>query len=222
MNILKTYVELNWLIDIKQFAISQGYRTENQLNFFKKCGDYYKAWDSICNIYHHAMSLELLWPYVRNYSNPSVEGYLLWVKEQNDPIYQIKYEQHTYFKTSYYEHIEKKPLYKHNLYISTSLKKENQLNFFKKCGDYYKAWDSICNIYHHAMSLELLWPYVRNYSNPSVEGYLLWVKEQNDPIYQIKYEQIFYYLQAIINYRTVIRINRPSLKNAARKAFFPI
>ncbi|RHZ80675.1 hypothetical protein Glove_132g173 [Diversispora epigaea] len=174
---IKLREKFPWLIDIKQFAIRQGYRTENQLNFFKKCGDHHKAWDSICNIYRRAMSLELLWPYVRNYSNPSVEGYLLWVKEQNDPIYQIKYEQ---------------------------------------------AWDSICNIYRRAMSLELLWPYVRNYSNPSVEGYLLWVKEQNDPIYQIKYEQIFYYLQAIINYRTAIRTNRPSLKNAARRAFSPI
>ncbi|RHZ81235.1 hypothetical protein Glove_122g87 [Diversispora epigaea] len=61
------------------------------------------------------------------------------------------------------------------------------------------------------MSLELLWPYVRNYSNPSVERYLLWVKEQNNPIYQIKYKQIFYYLQAIINYRTAILADEKQL-----------
>jgi hypothetical protein len=43
------------------------------------------------------------------------------------------------------------------------------------------------------MALELLWPYVKNQSNPSVEDYLLWIKEQNDPIYQIKYEQVYFY-----------------------------
>ena len=40
------------------------------------------------------------------------------------------------------------------------------------------------------MSLELMWPYVKNHSNPSVEGYIVWAKGQQDPIYQIKYEQV--------------------------------
>jgi hypothetical protein len=40
------------------------------------------------------------------------------------------------------------------------------------------------------MSLELVWPYVKSQPNPSVEGYLVWAKEQQDPLYQIKYEQV--------------------------------
>ncbi|RIB23681.1 hypothetical protein C2G38_2170499 [Gigaspora rosea] len=36
MNMLKAFIELNWMIDIKQFASLQGYRTENQLGYFKK------------------------------------------------------------------------------------------------------------------------------------------------------------------------------------------
>ncbi|CAG8819632.1 8198_t:CDS:2, partial [Gigaspora margarita] len=47
MNMLKAFVELNWDIDIKDFAQCQGYRTENQLQFFKKCSDHHKSWDSI-------------------------------------------------------------------------------------------------------------------------------------------------------------------------------
>ncbi|KAF0545762.1 hypothetical protein F8M41_001936 [Gigaspora margarita] len=70
--------------------------------------------------------------------------------------------------------------------------------------------------------MELLWPYVKNYSNPSVEGYLAWVKEQQDSIYQIKFEQTFIYLQAIINYRKAIRTNNPFLKRAAKRTFSPI
>src|SRR3989337_1243554 len=93
MNMLRAYVELNWEIDLKQFAICQGYRTENQLAYFKKCIDHHKSWDSIYNIYRQAMALELMWPYVKSHANPSVEGYLAWVKEQQDPLYQLKYEQ---------------------------------------------------------------------------------------------------------------------------------
>ncbi|RIB03062.1 hypothetical protein C2G38_2226153 [Gigaspora rosea] len=64
MNMLKAFVELNWLIDIKQFASLQGYKTENQLGFFKKCADHHKSWDSI-----------------------------YWAKKQNDHIYILKFEQ---------------------------------------------------------------------------------------------------------------------------------
>ncbi|RHZ57719.1 hypothetical protein Glove_384g16 [Diversispora epigaea] len=80
MNMLRSFVELNWDIDIRDFAQNQGYRTENQLQFFKKCSDYHKSWDSICNIYRHAMASELMWPYVISDENPSVEGYLKWAQ----------------------------------------------------------------------------------------------------------------------------------------------
>jgi hypothetical protein len=96
MNMLKSFVELNWNIDIKTFAQCQGYRTESQLGYFKKCADHHKAYDSICNIYRHAMSMELVWPYVAMVSNPSVEGYLDWAKNQNDELYNLKFEQVNY------------------------------------------------------------------------------------------------------------------------------
>ena len=80
-------------IDLKQFALCQGYRTENQLAFFKKCADHHKSWDSICNIYRQATAMELIWPYVKSHTDPSVEGYLSWAKNQQGPLYKIKYEQ---------------------------------------------------------------------------------------------------------------------------------
>ena len=80
-------------IDIKYFAQCQGYRSENQLGYFKKCADHHKAWDSICNIYRHAMSMELVYPYVAIASNPSVNGYLNWAKNNKDELYKLKYEQ---------------------------------------------------------------------------------------------------------------------------------
>ncbi|RHZ84150.1 hypothetical protein Glove_85g68 [Diversispora epigaea] len=78
---------------------------------------------------------------------------------------------------------------------------DNQLSYFKKCADHHKSWDSICNIY---------------------QGYLAWVKKQQESLYQIKYEQTFIYLQAIINYRKAIRTNNPLLKRAARRIFSSI
>lgn len=38
--------------------------------------------------------------------------------------------------------------------------------------------------------MELIWPYVKNNSDLSVEGYLAWAKEQQESLYQIKYEQV--------------------------------
>ena len=83
-------------IDLKHFAQCQGYRTESQLGYYKKCLDHHKAWDSVCNIYHHAMAMELVWPYVATVSNPSVEGYLDWIRDQKDELYKLKYEQVSY------------------------------------------------------------------------------------------------------------------------------
>ncbi|RIB06741.1 hypothetical protein C2G38_2147907 [Gigaspora rosea] len=99
---------------------------------------------------------------------------------------------------------------------------ENQLQFFKKCSDHHKSWDSICNIYRHAMVSELMWPYVISEENPSVEGYLKWAQNQTDHMFRLKYEQVFIYLQAIINFRTGVRFNRPLLRFAARRIFAPI
>ncbi|GBC22372.2 hypothetical protein GLOIN_2v1770734 [Rhizophagus irregularis DAOM 181602=DAOM 197198] len=77
---VKLQEKFPWEIDLKKFAIHQGYQTENQLSYFKKCNDHHKAWDSICNIYREAMSLELIWPYVESQPNPTVDGYNLGLK----------------------------------------------------------------------------------------------------------------------------------------------
>jgi hypothetical protein len=54
-------------------------------------------------------------------------------------------------------------------------------------------------IYCQAMAMELMWPYIKDHPNPSVKGYLLWAKEQQDCLwakeqqnclYQTKYEQV--------------------------------
>jgi len=47
------------------------------------------------------------------------------------------------------------------------------------------------------MALELVWPYVKTHSNLSVHDYLAWAKKQEDPIYQLKFEQVllnYYYI----------------------------
>ena len=72
------------------------------------------------------------------------------------------------------------------------------------------------------MSSELIWPYVISEENPSVEGYLTWTQNQTDPMFKLKYEQTFFYLQAIINFCTGVCMNRPSLKAAARRMSAPI
>src|SRR6185369_15585329 len=67
-----------------------------------------------------------------------------------------------------------------------------------------------------------MWLYVISSENPSVDGYLEWAQNQTDPMFRLKYEQIFSYLQAIINFRSGVRFNRPSLRLAARRTFAAI
>jgi len=67
-----------------------------------------------------------------------------------------------------------------------------------------------------------MWPYIISEENPSIESYLKWAQDQTDLTFKLKYEQIFFYLQAIINFRIRVRFNRPSLKIAARRIFAPI
>lgn len=40
------------------------------------------------------------------------------------------------------------------------------------------------------MSMELVYPYVAIASNPSVDGYLNWAKNNKDELYKLKYEQV--------------------------------
>ena len=72
------------------------------------------------------------------------------------------------------------------------------------------------------MASELMWPYIISKENSSVKGYLELAQNQTNPTFKLKYEQIFFYLQAIINFRTGVRFNRPSLRIAARQIFVPI
>jgi len=73
MNMVKAFVELNWAVDIKNFAQCQWYQTESSFDSSKNVliiinpGIQYV-------IYTHSMSSELIWPYVISEENPSAEG----------------------------------------------------------------------------------------------------------------------------------------------------
>ena len=67
-----------------------------------------------------------------------------------------------------------------------------------------------------------MWPYIISEENPSVKSYLKWVQDQTDPTFKLKYEQIFFYLQVIINFHTGVRFNRLSLRIVARRIFASI
>lgn len=40
------------------------------------------------------------------------------------------------------------------------------------------------------MAIELIWPYVNAASNPTVDGYVNWVKNQKNDLYNLKFEQV--------------------------------
>ncbi|KAG9297899.1 hypothetical protein G9A89_000835, partial [Geosiphon pyriformis] len=54
------------------------------------------------------------------------------------------------------------------------------------------------------------------------DGYLEWAQNGTDLTFRLKYEQSFFYLQAIINFYTEVHFNRSSLRLVARQMFAPI
>ena len=40
------------------------------------------------------------------------------------------------------------------------------------------------------MASELIWPFVENNDNPTVDSYLEWANGQTDEIYKLKFEQV--------------------------------
>ena len=50
------------------------------------------------------------------------------------------------------------------------------------------------------MASELMWLYIISEENPSVEGYLEWVQNQTDPIFKLKYEQVFFIYKQLLTF----------------------
>ena len=59
-------------------------------------------------------------------------------------------------------------------------------------------------------------PYVKSPSDLSVGGYITWAKQQRDPLYQIKYEQV------IIDFWIHINIQRNNNNNNNKILFIDI
>ena len=92
MNMLKSFVELNWEITYSQFGKEMGYKSERAAAFFKSAGDHHKSWYNLC-IYRDALALELLRPYVNNclekQLEPTVDGFFTWKEQSKDATYQF-------------------------------------------------------------------------------------------------------------------------------------
>ncbi|KAF0554870.1 hypothetical protein F8M41_018497 [Gigaspora margarita] len=75
---------------------------------------------------------------------------------------------------------------------------------------------------HEEMNMLKAFVELNCHNNPTPNGYLEWAKNQTNETYKLKFEQIFTYLQAIVDFRTGVRTNQPLLRNAARCQFAPI
>lgn len=100
MNMLKSFVELNWEITYSQFGKEMGYKSERAAAFFKSAGDHHKSWYNLC-IYRDALALELLRPYVNNclekQLEPTVDGFFTWKEQSKDATYQFHCNQLTQY-----------------------------------------------------------------------------------------------------------------------------
>ncbi|KAJ8022554.1 hypothetical protein HOLleu_37485 [Holothuria leucospilota] len=96
MNMVRSFIELNWDIMVKDLAYCMGFCTENAQKYAKKASDHHKSWELLCILYEGSVE-ELLLPYVRSCVESQVEpspvGYLLWTENVKSPKYQYLQEQ---------------------------------------------------------------------------------------------------------------------------------
>ena len=86
MNLMKSFMELNWNVFMKSFVEIMGFRSEKAQRTALCCSDNHKTWQIIL-IFHLGTILELVKPYVEKClvekSTKSAEGYISFVKSKN-------------------------------------------------------------------------------------------------------------------------------------------
>jgi hypothetical protein len=65
MNLIKSFVELNWVLFCDKLSELMGFVSEAAKQYTKACKDHHKSW-SLLQIFHIASLRELVTPYVRH------------------------------------------------------------------------------------------------------------------------------------------------------------
>ena len=83
MNLMKSFMELNWNVMMKMFADVMGWKSEKAQQAALSCSDNHKTWQML-NIFHFGTMLELVQPYVVKCQNENVqataEGFISYAK----------------------------------------------------------------------------------------------------------------------------------------------
>jgi len=91
--------------------------------------------------------------------------------------------------------------------------------------DHHKSWQ-IFQIFMHAMSEEMLVPYVQDVihgnGTPCLEGYYVWLSSVSNPNYLFMLEAVFTYCFALRVFRGGVRRNNSETINASKNKFAPL
>ncbi|XP_062597901.1 uncharacterized protein LOC134259320 [Saccostrea cucullata] len=84
MNLMKSFMELNWTVFMKQFVELMGWKSEKALHCAQHCTDNHKTWQLI-NAFHFGSMMELVRPYVIDCLEKSLDctahGFISFVKQ---------------------------------------------------------------------------------------------------------------------------------------------
>ena len=80
MKLLQSVVEVLWPFVYREFAYSQGYTTDRQLEWAKGCKDHHRAYDELSR-FTDGVFQELLYPYVHSCDVPTAAGFFSWAKQ---------------------------------------------------------------------------------------------------------------------------------------------
>ena len=104
MNMMKSFVELNWEVFFKDLVQRMGWKSDIALQCAKNCSDNHKTWQLLL-IYHFGTLMELVIPYVRRCIEesivPTADGFIQFTKKfESDPNYMYLLEMTTIYSQS--------------------------------------------------------------------------------------------------------------------------
>ncbi|XP_062592407.1 uncharacterized protein LOC134253831 [Saccostrea cucullata] len=105
-------------------------------------------------------------------------------------------------------------------------KSATALASLRACADHHKSWQTL-QIFLHAMSEELITPYVRHCKSdnlhPSLAGYYGWLQSsQPTALYEFMREVVFTYCLSIHVFRAGVRRNNTDAINCSKAKFAPL
>lgn len=201
MNMLKSFVELNWEISFSDFGLTQNFKSDKAQQLLKKCGDHHRSWDDFLK-FRDGMWEELIYPYVCEYLSGNLNS--TEVKQLYEPKpHHVIHEFYPLMPGSFTQFPHKNVVKQRvNSLVPPGLF-SSQVQFAPPC-----KFQSVTQT---------------TINHPSSEGFLHWCTNKSfDSTYKLNLEIMINYAESIVLFRQGVRNNNTLELRTGRRIFSPL